>query len=179
MIQLWRIFGDVVPLFFVISLIVVTLSVWRFRSQKTAWEQKVPKISLLLTMIAILLITVFPFYYIPDQPRVLNLVPFVGMYRLIVYSVDIEVPIRNILLNVLLFVPFGFFLSWSANQLSVRNITMTGLLFSFIIEVFQYVLPIGRSADIDDVILNTLGAFFGAVVWKGIEMYRKQSSASF
>jgi glycopeptide antibiotics resistance protein len=163
MIQLWRIFGDVVPLFLVIVLVVVPLSIWQFRHKKAGWKQWFKKIPLSLTIIAILLITIFPLYYSPEQPRVLNLIPFVGMYNLVFYSVDMTVPIRNVLLNILLFVPFGFFLSWNKrvkNQLTLI-VTVTGLLLSLLIEVLQYAFPMGRSADIDDVILNTLGTFLG------------------
>jgi glycopeptide antibiotics resistance protein len=126
--------------------------------------------ALTLTIIAILLITIFPIYYSPEQPRVLNLIPFVGMYRFIFYSVDITVPIRNILFNILLFVPFGFFLSWNKS----RGIIVSGLLFSLLIEALQYAFPIGRSADIDDVILNTLGTFLGGMLWKASTKYSNQ-----
>jgi glycopeptide antibiotics resistance protein len=170
MIQLWSIFGDVVPLFLVIVLVVVPLSIWYFHNKKAGWKQWCKKIALSLTMIAILLITIFPLYYSPEQPRVLNLIPFVGMYNLVFYSVDITVSIRNILFNILLFVPFGFFLSWNKS----RRIIVTGLLFSLLIEVLQYVFPIGRSADIDDVILNTLGTFLGVVLWKVSTKYKDQ-----
>jgi glycopeptide antibiotics resistance protein len=176
MIQLWRIFGDVVPLFLVIVLVVVPLSIWQFRHKKAGWKQWFKKIPLSLTIIAILLITIFPLYYSPEQPRVLNLIPFVGMYNLVFYSIDMTVPIRNILLNILLFVPFGFFLSWNKrvkNRLTLI-VTVTGLLLSLLIEVLQYVFPIGRSADIDDVILNTLGTFLGVVLWKVSTKYSDQ-----
>ncbi|WP_091488258.1 VanZ family protein [Alkalibacterium putridalgicola] len=43
---------------------------------------------------------------------------------------------------------------------------LTGLLFSLFIEVVQFSIPMGRSADIDDLILNTIGAFLGYIIWK-------------
>ncbi|WP_349654978.1 VanZ family protein [Metabacillus hrfriensis] len=34
------------------------------------------------------------------------------------------------------------------------------------IEVIQYSFPMGRSADIDDLLLNTFGALLGTITWK-------------
>lgn len=39
--------------------------------------------------------------------------------------------------------------------------TVLACLMSISIEVLQYVLPIGRISNIDDVILNTLGGIIG------------------
>lgn len=116
------------------------------------------------SIIGTLLITVFPLYYGASMPRIANIVPFVGMYNIMFHSVDITVPIRNLGLNILLFVPFGFFLSLKKRFMFV--VILTGLLFSLFIEIVQFSIPMGRSADIDDVILNTFGTFLGYIIWK-------------
>jgi glycopeptide antibiotics resistance protein len=38
------------------------------------------------------------------------------------------------------------------------------MLLSIIIEFLQYALAIGRISNIDDVILNSFGAFLGAII---------------
>jgi len=61
--------------------------------------------------------------------------------------------------NVVMFVPLGFFtaLLWRAPRW--RRALLIGFCVSLFIEVVQFF--IGRSSDIDDVILNTLGALCG------------------
>ncbi len=71
----------------------------------------------------------------------------------------------NVVGNVALFVPFGFAIACLARGgLWVRWLlaTVSGLVFSSAIEVTQYAL--GRVADIDDIMLNTAGAFAGGLV---------------
>ena len=106
------------------------------------------------------------------MPRIVNYVPFIGMYNILFHSVDIIVPISNLGFNILLFVPFGFFLSliMSSNKKSVFKIILMGLFLSLCIEVIQFVVPMGRSADVDDLILNTVGTYLGYII--GILFYK-------
>ncbi|MGE7838266.1 VanZ family protein [Viridibacillus arvi] len=47
-----------------------------------------------------------------------------------------------------------------------RKCGFTGFLFSLFIEMVQFSMPMGRSVDVDDVILNTIGTFLGFITWK-------------
>ena len=67
----------------------------------------------------------------------------------------------NILGNAFMFVPAGL-LAPLALGWGVRRTTLAGLALSVAIEITQ--LMLGRSADIDDVILNSAGAAAGAAV---------------
>lgn len=71
---------------------------------------------------------------------------------------------ESILGNLLLFVPFGFLLPliWPEKNECVGTI-FSGFILSLFIEACQ--LFVGRSCDIDDLILNTLGAFAGYLVY--------------
>ncbi|WP_088011624.1 VanZ family protein [Gottfriedia acidiceleris] len=168
MIQLWRAFGDVVPLFIIIVLAMGFTTYFVIKKKNSNFKRVVVNNLFVISIIAILLITVFPLSYGVAMPRVVNFVPFIGMYDIIFNSVDITVPIRNLGLNILLFIPFGFLLSLrrTFNKRIVLNVAFIGLLLSFFIEIVQYIVPMGRAADIDDLILNTLGAYFGYVIWK-------------
>lgn len=74
--------------------------------------------------------------------------------------------------NVLLFVPWGFFLFillYSVERPTMQTYILTfflGLTLSLVIEGWQYFLP-SRVADVNDVIWNTLGAFLGALLGHG------------
>lgn len=75
--------------------------------------------------------------------------------------------------NIMLFVPLGFFVPivWE----SKRKLYQTALLsfgITFCIEFFQYF--IGRSADIDDIITNLLGAVIGYGIFKIFHYFLKQ-----
>jgi VanZ like family len=89
-----------------------------------------------------------------------NLVPFRGIAEQL-GNLNPAVGALNILGNAFMFVPAGllaaFALGWG-----VRRTTLAGLALSVAIEVTQ--LALGRSADIDDVILNSAGAAAGAAV---------------
>lgn len=69
---------------------------------------------------------------------------------------------RNLGLNIALFVPVGLGLAlW--RRWGVGRVLPVALLTSALIETIQYLLPLGRAADVDDVILNTVGAAIGAI----------------
>jgi glycopeptide antibiotics resistance protein len=67
--------------------------------------------------------------------------------------------------NIILFVPFGFFLSVLLKSKNLIVITIYGFLFSLIIEATQYFTRKGV-AELDDLILNTLGAAIGFFMYK-------------
>jgi glycopeptide antibiotics resistance protein len=66
------------------------------------------------------------------------------------------------LANILLFVPLGILLSALAWRLPAALGAGFGL--SLCIEVTQYLLDIGRTADVNDVMENTLGTLAGWLV---------------
>lgn len=74
-----------------------------------------------------------------------------------------------IIANVLLFVPWGFFLFltlYTDTRPTIQTYVLTilsGLMFTCFIEGWQYFLP-SRVADVNDVIWNTFGASTGAIL---------------
>lgn len=65
----------------------------------------------------------------------------------------------NVIGNIAVFLPFGFFVSLLWRKPSVWKALLVGFCSSFFIELCQY--PLNRGTDIDDLWLNTLGAFLG------------------
>jgi glycopeptide antibiotics resistance protein len=88
-----------------------------------------------------------------------NLVP--GATIVAVFGHDPGNAFDNLLGNVLLFVPLGF-LGVLALRRRVAAVTAVACGLSVVIEVSQFLLG-HRWADIDDVLLNTTGAFLGAL----------------
>lgn len=99
-----------------------------------------------------------------------NLVPFRTIRNYIKYSGFLHTMI-NIFGNIIIFVPFGILLAEIFPKM--RNILkILGITFatSFFVEFIQFF--IGRSVDIDDLILNLLGSVIGYFVWKKILRFK-------
>ncbi len=75
---------------------------------------------------------------------------------------------ENYVGNIILFVPFGFFLPLISRFKTFGNIVIAAILFSVLIETLQFFaryVGVYRSVDIDDVLLNTAGAITGYFIF--------------
>lgn len=100
-----------------------------------------------------------------------NLIPFVWVKQ--TYAMGYGKMMKQLLLNVGMFVPFGFFLPFAVKRMRKWNRTfLTAMMFSFAIEFVQYF--IGRSADVDDLITNTIGGLIGYVLFYLLFMRKKK-----
>lgn len=99
-------------------------------------------------------------YYIKYS---LNIIPFKTIYEyfygaFISSNIAITTAITNIFGNIIAFAPFSFFLPLLFSKYkSFKKFTITMLIIVVIVEILQFILLTG-SCDIDDVILNVLGA---------------------
>lgn len=110
-------------------------------------------------------ITFFPEYHM------LNLVPFAWLEDLREWGGKLI--LKNLFLNILMFVPLGFFLPIVYNRLTRLWKTIACCFsFSFFVEFFQYF--IGRSADIDDLIVNTVGGIIGYCIFAILRHFFRQ-----
>lgn len=69
-------------------------------------------------------------------------------------------PVEDLCLNIILFIPFGFLLPYLWPKLNFYKTVLLSLIFSILIEGFQYIGHLG-CCDIDDVINDTLGTCIG------------------
>lgn len=91
----------------------------------------------------------------------INLTLFKELTR---YQFGSRLFIRNILGNILMFVPFGFFTSYYLKLDKKRIIFYLALVVSVVIELIQ--LKIGRAFDVDDIILNMVGSLLGYFLYR-------------
>ena len=70
----------------------------------------------------------------------------------------------NLFGNVLIFVPFGFFMPMASTYRSFFSAVFYSFVLSFCVETFQLIAKVG-SFDVDDLLLNTIGGAFGYVVF--------------
>src|ERR1700681_4973998 len=104
------------------------------------------------------------------KKRYLNLVPFrdtINDFRHLNPRESREVFnfLSNVLGNIFLFIPFSIILFSVFNVKNSNSVLLSAFLLSVSIEMLQYLFRIGV-ADIDDVILNTLGAGIGILIYK-------------
>lgn len=92
-----------------------------------------------------------------------NIIPFKTIWYFMTDEIkrDSVGMIINILGNLLLFIPIGL-AGLALNQYDIRLTVMKGCIISVIIEIIQ-IIP-GRSTDIDDVIVNTIGVLIGCLI---------------
>lgn len=77
-----------------------------------------------------------------------------------------DIPIKNLLGNFVLFLPMGIFLPILFKRLSIfKKYIITIILVLLSIEIIQVITRLG-SFDIDDLLLNLLGAILGFSIYK-------------
>ena len=98
-----------------------------------------------------------------------NFVPFKEIFR---YSIGSDKFLKNVLGNIMLFIPYGFLASYFLNNKKLSVITVLTIIATTTIETVQYY--IGRVFDIDDIILNVLGSIIGFLVFVGLDAIRSK-----
>lgn len=101
-----------------------------------------------------------------------NLTLFRELSRYIKYRdvVGIDYFLINVVGNVVVFMPFGFFVpslerKKHRSALEFLKITVMGFLFSLAVETVQLVTKVG-CFDVDDLLLNTIGVAFGYICYR-------------
>ena len=94
----------------------------------------------------------------------INLTLFKELTR---YKLGSHLFFRNVIGNIVLFIPFGFLTSYYLDLEKKRYNILLTLLISIVIETIQ--LSIGRAFDIDDIILNIVGSFIGCLLYRLID----------
>ena len=96
-----------------------------------------------------------------------NFIPFKEILR---YSIGSSLFYKNVLGNMVMFVPFGFFVSYFLKLEKLYSVTLITLLTSITIEVTQ--LLIGRVFDVDDLLLNLIGGIVGFLLYELVHKLR-------
>lgn len=90
-----------------------------------------------------------------------NFIPFKEMFR---YEFGTGLFFKNVLGNMIMFLPFGFFVSYFLNLDKIRYVFILSLVSSLSIETTQMV--IGRVFDVDDIMLNIIVGIFGYFIYR-------------
>lgn len=166
MVQYIRIYGGLAVLLAVVALIVVTVAIGvaiiaarRGRRFSTTMLRGVAWVLAAACTTAVYVVTLLP---MAAQGSVINLVPLSTFASLADPSATTVVQLVG---NFLLLAWVGILMPalvrrpWPA-----ARVALLALVASLGIEVLQYVSQSGRASTVDDVLLNTLGAYAGAVL---------------
>ncbi|MGM0883927.1 MAG: VanZ family protein [Bacillota bacterium] len=128
-------------------------------------------LNLFITVVALgyaLIMSYLLFYrhrYIGDG-FVYNIVPFQTIKRYIVHHdhFNFEIWFKNLFGNIVLFIPIGIFLPLLHTKYRrVSALTGASIIMIAVVELIQLLSRVG-SFDVDDIILNTLGALLGLMM---------------
>lgn len=89
-----------------------------------------------------------------------NFIPFKEILR---YNITSRLFFKNVLGNMLMFLPFGFFTSYYLKVEKIHMPLILILIASISIEIVQ--MCIGRVFDVDDIILNIIGGLSGYYIY--------------
>ena len=97
-----------------------------------------------------------------------NLVPFTEIFR---YKIGSNSFYFNVIGNIAMFIPFGYFISSYIKPKRILPILLVSAISSATVEFVQFC--IGRSFDIDDILLNALGAILGFLLYVALNAIKK------
>ncbi|MCR8642879.1 VanZ family protein [Paenibacillus sp. N1-5-1-14] len=146
---------------------VVVLAIHNQFSLKNEWNKGL----FYFSVVFIYSLTLFPFplnvYSHMESGaayQLVNLTPFATINSQLTHSNEM-VAFRNIVGNILLFMPLGFSIPQRFNINKFWAIVFLGFFTSLLVEVMQ-IFTFIRSFDVDDLMLNTLGASIGFVLYR-------------
>ena len=153
-----------------LSIFVVVIAIVRIAAIKTSNQKLVfyKEFINLLFIIYILLLYEMLTRTELNTVRGYNLVPFSEMFR---YPIGSSNFYLNVIGNIVIFVPFGYLISTYIKPKRILPILIVSVLSSATIEFVQ--LGIGRSFDVDDILLNAVGSIIGFLIYIALQAIRK------
>ena len=123
-------------------------------------------------IIILFIIYIIILFYIVSKPiytyNIINIKPFKEILR---YNITSKYFIKNVIGNILLFIPFSLFICFYLNINKLYIIIIISFILSLTIEFIQ--INIGRVFDIDDIILNIISSIIGYFIYKIIVLIYK------
>lgn len=152
-----------IPIYILFFLLMYALK----KRKGVSWRCVPEMVFCIYSILLIKLVGIFSLHFNFDGIMSYSLLPFIGSSFL------------PILLNFALFIPLGFLLPivFISCKWDWKKILCVGALTSLIIELLQMLG--GRYAEIDDLLINTLGTFTGYVLYVCIQSFRRNKKMAF
>lgn len=153
------IFSETWPMILICSVIIVSMRIVWIKKQKLEVILYKELLGLAFVIYVMCLFYVVTFQDVSWSTS--NFIPFHEMFR---YKIGTKLFFKNVLGNLIMFLPYGFFVSYFLKLQKTKSIFLMSLLTSFTIEFTQ--LKIGRVFDVDDILLNVIGGVLGFYIFK-------------
>ncbi len=158
---------DVWPMLIIILVIIVSLRATYLVTKKKKFQLHKEIIYLIAIIYLLCLFHVVTFQ--DSNYGTSNFTPFKEIFR---YDIGTHKFTKNVMGNILLFIPYGFLSSYLLKNKKFSVITILTIIASLTIETVQYY--IGRVFDIDDIILNVLGGIVGFLIYIGLDAIKNK-----
>ena len=158
-----RVIENTWPMIVIAAILLISLRLaWLYKNKKVIiYHQEI--LSLLFLIYILLLFQAVTFQDVSWSTS--NYQPFKEIMR---YKIGGTLFYKNVVGNLLMFIPFGFFVSYYLKAKKIYETFFLTLIASLSIEYTQ--LLIGRVFDIDDIILNITGSIIGFLLYRIVMM---------
>ena len=170
--RVYSIINEIIPmilLFMVIGILIKLISYFYGKRKGNFWFEFKFALYIIYLSIFFQLVTNTDF-----ESYSSNFIPFKEILR---YSYTSPLFWRNVIGNIIVFIPYGYMAADTIKMICKKTnifITMLCVIATTVsIEVIQYY--IGRTFDIDDIILNILGGLIGYLIFKLIHIIFKEN----
>ena len=153
-----NIFEDIWPMLFICLVIIISLRITYLIKNKVKFVFYKEMLMLGFIIYVMALFRVVTFQDVSWSSS--NFIPFEEMFR---YEFGTKLFYKNVVGNMLMFIPYGFFISYFLKSKKPLLILLLTTLVSVTIEFTQ--LLIGRVFDIDDIMLNIIGGLLGFIIY--------------
>lgn len=160
-----KIFEDIWPMILIESVILISLRlVYLYKNKKTfVFYKEVLNFSFIIYVMCLFRVVTFQ----DVSWSTSNFIPFKEMLR---YNFGSKLFFKNVIGNMIMFIPYGFFVSYILKIKKPTIIFLLTFLVSLTIEFTQ--LKIGRVFDIDDIFLNIVGGIIGYVLYYLVNKFK-------
>ena len=154
-----NILDNIWPMVLIITVILVTYRiVYIFKNKEQfVFYEEVMKLGFIIYIMCLFHVVTFQ----DVSWSTSNFIPFKEIFRYQLFSASF---IKNVIGNLIMFLPYGFFVSYFLGLDKKRTIFILSIIVSFTIEITQ--LYIGRVFDVDDIILNVCGGIIGYYLYR-------------
>ena len=149
-----NVFEDIWPMILIFSVILISLRIVYLYKNKKEFILYKEVLSFGFILYVICLFRVVTFQDVSWSTS--NFIPFKEMFR---YDFGSKLFFKNVIGNMIMFIPYGFFVSYFLKIKKPLTMFFLTFIVSFTVEFTQ--LKIGRVFDIDDILLNIIGGVVG------------------
>lgn len=153
-----NIFEDIWPMLFICCVIIISMRlIYLIKNKgKFIFYKEMLMLGFIIYVMALFRVVTFQDVSWSSS----NFIPFEEMFR---YEFGTKLFYKNVVGNMLMFIPYGFFISYFLKIKKPWLVLFLTTLVSITIEITQ--LLIGRVFDIDDIMLNIVGGLLGFILY--------------